>query len=135
MLKIICEKIYQIREAHHEVSKLLGTYEKPTLDVEESFEPFFNVNALEVSEYQQSLWQAAKEQYEERMLPLEEQTGQKLKEVLGTSQSPACWKCGPKIWVIVIALIDKYSTGQRVSACTREHDIYSNIFELHLYYI
>lgn len=49
--------------------------------LEEDFKSFAHLNALNASEYTQSVWIRARSQYEEGIAPLEDRVARKIKEI------------------------------------------------------
>ncbi|GFR50179.1 hypothetical protein Agub_g12346, partial [Astrephomene gubernaculifera] len=83
------EEIYNVREMVDELAKLLGREEAGALGVQQVFTPFQGLQALQVSEYTSHVWKAALEDFERRMIPIEQRISQKLKELFGSVIIPS----------------------------------------------
>ncbi|GMH35100.1 hypothetical protein BSKO_02968 [Bryopsis sp. KO-2023] len=83
------DEIFHIREAHHELTQLLDDQELSSAGFRGVFQAFRFVNALQVSDYTQAPWEAAREQYEMKIAPMEERVGRKLKEMLRSELIPS----------------------------------------------
>lgn len=82
-----CSQIYRIRETHEELSKLLRAEEAQSLGVTDVFAPFARVPALQVSEFTAGAWNAAKDDYQRRMTPVEQSITQRLRQLFATSMA------------------------------------------------
>ncbi len=74
--------MYSLRETGEELGRLLGQ-EAGAAGSQALFAPLAQVKALHVSEFSAPLWQAALEEHQRRMSPVEQQISSKMREIFG----------------------------------------------------
>ncbi len=74
--------MYSLRETGEELARLLGQ-EGSVAGSQALFAPLAQIKALHVSEFSMPLWQAALEEHQRRMAPVEQQISSKIRELFG----------------------------------------------------
>lgn len=81
--------IIRMREQHHTVLRLLDTDESASLGPSEVFRAFKGIDPLSPGQRSMSRWEAAKEEFQSHLKPMEQQLSSKLKVHLGNRLLPA----------------------------------------------
>ncbi len=82
-------QVYSLRETGEELGRLLGEGGGAEASCQALFAPLALVKALHVSEFSAPQWQAALDEYQRRMAPVEQQISGRLRELFGEAAAAA----------------------------------------------
>lgn len=77
---ILVAQIFCIREAHHELLRLLNGQNSSEGNPQEGLQAFLSIDTLQVGKYTEARWDKARSEYEQEVIPLQQRVAVKMKE-------------------------------------------------------